>query len=556
VSVAVALGTGCARPLARPSTDVASTPVASSPEVEVRPPFGFEVRGSGTSRSLRFASVIRGSSGPPDLVLELRDARGALVARARPVGGIRAARGNPSFAGVQGSISLAGVPDGTYDAIVRSDGATGRAVASRRIRLAGNVVELAPEASPPRARVARTCLRIARSAATSVPTGGYGPAQIRHAYGFDELDTTGRGQLIAIVDAYGSPSVSSDLENFSSQFGLPWATLTVVYPSGKPKTIDPGWALETSLDVEWAHAIAPGASILLVVAPSDSMDDLLAAVDYASTYVDPVTRKRPGQVSMSWGSDEFPEETAIDPHFRAPGVSYFASSGDDGAGTIYPAVSPFVVAVGGTTLKLDSRGDVLSETAWSGSGGGASLFEVEPSWQRAFQASGRRQVPDVSYLADPATGFAVYDSTPVNGSSGWFQIGGTSAGAPQWAALAALVDAQRLAPLSGWNQGLYEIAGTSLKTYFRDIVSGSNATKTQPGFHAGPGYDEVTGLGSPRASRLVPVLVVIDWWRSPSPALTSSPSARTSPVPTTSPRPSSRLTPDVDRQRSDAGANR
>ena len=402
--------------------------------------------------------------------------------------------------------------------------------------------------------VARPDLRLARTEASASPQGGYSPAQIRHAYGFDALASTGAGEIIAIVDPSGSPTIQSDLETFSTQFGLPLtgSTLTVIYSAGTPASVDPASALETSLDVEWAHAIAPDARILLVVAPSSSVDDLFAAVDAANAYVDPASGQHPHQVSMSWGASEFKGETGLDAHFGAAGTSYFASSGDNGAGANYPAASPLVVAVGGTTLTLNASGDIESETAWSGSGGGTSAYEVEPSWQDGVQSSGNREVPDVSYGADPATGFAVYDSTPYSGSAGWFQIGGTSAGAPQWAALAATVNAQRATSLAGANAPLYQVAGLGLGTYFRDVVSGSNGTHHDPGFTAGVGYDEVTGLGSPRAAALVPALVGLGSSStpapSPSPTPTPTPAPTPSPVasapsPSPSPSPTARPTP-------------
>jgi len=207
--------------------------------------------------------------------------------------------------------------------------------------------------------------------------------------------------------------------------------LSIVYPQGKP-TSNSGWALETSLDAEWAHVVAPAAKIVVVVAKSSSLSDLLTAVDYA---VKTVGAK---QVSMSWGSAEFSSETSYDSHFNKSGVTFFASSGDRGAGVMWPAASPYVVGVGGTTLQLDSSGNVISETGWSGSGGGVSAYEAKPAFQNVWQKAGKRSVPDVSYNADPYTGFPVY-ITNYGGSTGWITVGGTSAGAPQWAAQQALV---------------------------------------------------------------------------------------------------------------------
>jgi len=312
--------------------------------------------------------------------------------------------------------------------------------------------------------------------ATATPSpSALTPTQIRSAYGLPS--TGGAGTTIAIVDAYDDPNVLNDLTVFSTQYGL----LPVNFVEHKMATtisVDTGWALETSLDVQWAHAIAPNAMILLVEAKSNSLGDLLAAVSYAKSQPNVVA------VSMSWGGSEFSTETSYDSYFSSSGITFFASSGDSGAGVIWPASSPNVVAVGGTTLNLAS-GSVV-ETGWSGSGGGISRYEPKPAYQTSFGlSSSMRAVPDVSYDADPNTGVPVYDSLGYSGQYGWFQVGGTSAGAPQWAAIQAL-------GLTASNNNFYQDAKSSAyASYFRDITSGSN------GYSAGPGYDYVTGLGSP-----------------------------------------------------------
>lgn len=354
-----------------------------------------------------------------------------------------------------------------------------------------------------------------KKAATVSPTGLL-PVQIRHAYSFDQLtcsytgtfgsaDLCGYGQTIAIVDAYDNPNIQKDLTTFSNQFGLPDCTsvngcFVKATPQGKPRS-DQGWALEEALDVQWAHAMAPGAKIILVEAKSASFSNLLSAVDYAVS-------KGAHQVSMSWGGSEFSSESNYDSHFNKNNVSFFASSGDSGAGTIYPATSPYVVAVGGTTLNVDSLGNVSSETAWSGSGGGSSLYEHEQSYQTNYgiSSNGKRAVPDVSYNADPNTGVPVYDSYGYQGSAGWFQVGGTSAGAPQWAALTAIVNNARTTSMSSTSYGtetlIYGAAtGTDYANDFRDIITGSNG-----GFNAGTGYDFITGVGSPLSNNLLSYL--------------------------------------------------
>ncbi len=373
--------------------------------------------------------------------------------------------------------------------------------------------------------------------ATATYQSGYQPSQLWRAYGFAGLscnapasNTCGSGQTIAIVDAYDDPSAESDLATFDSQFGLPACTsangcFTKATPQGTPKT-NGNWALEISLDVQWAHAIAPGAKILLVESASNSFSSLLGAVDYA-------VGQGAHVVSMSWGSSgEFSTETSYDSHFTATGVTFTASSGDNGAGVIYPAASPYVTAVGGTNLPLDASGNLTgAESAWSGSGGGVSLYEARPAYQNGFNGNGGRGVPDVSYNADPNTGVAVYDSTSYFGQTGWFVIGGTSAGAPQWAGLVAIADSLRSSPLSGANGALYQAAsGSAYATNYRDIVSGTNGSCGAL-CTAGVGYDFVTGLGSPLANALVPAL-------APSATVSGSLSFQTAPQTLTAGSPS------------------
>jgi hypothetical protein len=325
------------------------------------------------------------------------------------------------------------------------------------------------------------------------------PAQVRHAYGFDQLPYDGSGQTIALVLAHDNPTAAQDLHTFDRQFGLPDPTLLKA-TEGSQVSYDPGWALESSLDLEWAHAIAPRATLLLVEAASTSLSDLMGAVDYA--------RHFPGVsvVSMSWGAGEFPGENQLDGLFTTPaghtGVTFVAASGDTGGQTIYPSTSPNVVAVGGTSLIV-SGGAYVRETGWGGSGGGFSSFEGEPSYQAGTQASGRRTTPDVAYNADPNTGVLV-----VSGGA-WYGVGGTSAGAPQWAGLFALVDQglarQGVPSLDGRTQALpalYALARSHYSSDFHDVTSGRAG-----GFTANAGYDLVTGLGSPVANALVPGLI-------------------------------------------------
>jgi hypothetical protein len=337
------------------------------------------------------------------------------------------------------------------------------------------------------------------------------PAQIRHAYGFDQItfdgskvQADGSGQTIAIVEAFHDPQISADLHYFDRTFGLPdpprFSQVNQIGGATFP-AVSPSWSLETALDVEWAHAIAPKATILLVEASSATFTDLLAAVNYA--------RFQPGVVvvSMSWGSSEFAWETGYDAYFTTPaghmggsglpgGITFVASTGDDGAGTSYPAVSPNVLAVGGTSLVLGQSGNYASEKAWSGSGGGLSLYESKPNYQQGV-AGGKRGTPDVSLNGDPYTGYYIYDTVPYSDNSGWFQDAGTSGAAPQWAALIALVDQGRAlagrGSLANAQSFIYSLPAGD----FHDIASGSN------GISAAPGYDLATGRGTPKVKLVV-----------------------------------------------------
>lgn len=349
-----------------------------------------------------------------------------------------------------------------------------------------------------------------RGNATTSPTG-LTPTQIRHAYGFDQISNQGAGQVIGIVDAYDDPNIESDLAVFNNTFGLPACTTSngcfrKIYASGpKPRT-NSGWALEISLDVEWAHAIAPQAKIILVEAASNSFTNLLAAVDVA-------VQNGATVVSMSWGGGEFSSETSNDSHFSINYVTFTASSGDSGNGVEYPAASPSVIAVGGTTLKVDSSGNYQSETAWSGTGGGQSTYENELLYQAQYpipnDPKGKRGVPDVAYDGDPSTGFPVYDTVTYQGQSGWFQVGGTSAGAPQWAALIAIANSVRVAAgkavLTNTNTAVYNVAKSAYATNYHDITSGTNGSCGSL-CTASTGYDYVTGLGSPQANNIITAL--------------------------------------------------
>jgi hypothetical protein len=351
--------------------------------------------------------------------------------------------------------------------------------------------------------------------ASSAGPSGYTPAEIRHAYGFDQISFNGiagngSGQTIAIVDAYDDPNIAGDLHQFDLAFNLPDPVLTKVNESGGAAlpAASAAWAPEISLDVEWAHAIAPGANILLVEANSAGDADLFAAVGWAA--------RQPGVsvVSMSWGGGEFASEAASDATFTTPaghaGVTFVASAGDAGAPASYPAASPNVLAVGGTALSLGAGGSRAGETAWSDGGGGPSSYEAQPAYQWGVAPSGTatRTTPDVAYDADPNTGFAIYDSYNFSSYAPWAVYGGTSAGAPQWAALVAIADQGRA--LAG--RGSLDGPGQTLPALYQlpagdfHDVTGGTSTGT-PNYSAGPGYDFVTGRGTPIADLVVAGLV-------------------------------------------------
>lgn len=311
---------------------------------------------------------------------------------------------------------------------------------------------------------------------------GVTPAAIKAIY---NLPQTGGHRTIAIIGAYDDRSIESDLADFSATFTLPTCTTKngcfEIQKMSSKMSSNSGWALETTLDVEWAHAIAPQAKILLVEATTPSGVNLLKAVDFATSRSDVVS------VTMSWGGPEFPEEVSLDSHFTSKfGAVFFASSGDHGTGASWPASSPNVIGVGGTTLSFSNMGAVSKESAWSGSGGGVSAYEKAPAFQMAYsipKSSGMRAIPDVAYNADPQSGF------PIVRHGVWRQVGGTSAGAPQWAAIASLGSGAS-------NSNFYTDKSTSSTSYFRDITSGRNGSCSYY-CDARKHYDYITGLGTP-----------------------------------------------------------
>ena len=380
--------------------------------------------------------------------------------------------------------------------------------------------------------------------------GGYStytPQQIDSAYGIGSVSFsggsndspitgTGAGQTIAIVDAYSDPNIKADLAAFDAAYGLSAPpSFTVANLAGS--ATNAGWALETSLDVEWAHAIAPQANIVLVEASSASLSSLMNAVSYAANV------KNVSVVSMSWGSSEFSGEASYAGVFNTPNRPYprdvrrgvWKIQGP-GPGRHSRRSCPMSWPSGCTTLDLESNSTYGSETGWTDSTGGFSGLDngfssgiPVPSYQVSTLKSvgldyGLRTTPDVSFDADPNTGYAVYDSVSYSGYAGWFDVGGTSAAAPAWAGLVSVTD-----------QGLAASGKSALTTTqllsdlyslpysdFHDVTSGFN------GYSAGPGFDLVTGLGTPKANLIVTGLLAASGVKTSTSTPASTPVIQTS----------------------------
>jgi subtilase family serine protease len=319
-----------------------------------------------------------------------------------------------------------------------------------------------------------------------------GPSQFHAAYGLPTSSAATSAQKIAIVDAYDDPNIAKDLAVYDSYYALPACTsangcFTKVNETGGTTypTTNSGWALETSLDVETAHEICENCTILLVEANSNSMANLGAAENEAA-------KLGANVISNSYGSSEYSGELSDQTsYFHHPGIAITASAGDGGYGVEFPAASQFVTAVGGTTLSLNTNNSYKSEIAWSKTGSGCSAYITKPSWQVDTGCS-KRTVGDVSADADPNTGAAVYDSVRYSGRSGWFQVGGTSLGAPLIGAVYALAGN---AGTVSQTYGSHPYANTAS---LHDVTSGSNGTCISPYLcTAIAGYDAPTGLGSP-----------------------------------------------------------
>jgi subtilase family serine protease len=382
----------------------------------------------------------------------------------------------------------------------------------------------------------------------------YSPQEMRKAYGMTSVINsgfTGSGQTIIIVDSFGSPTIAHDLHVFDKGFGLPDPpSLRVLAPLGtvafNPNNSDQvGWAAETTLDVEWAHSLAPGASIVLMTSPVSETEGVQGMPQFLQLEEYAINHHLGNIVSQSWGATEnslfTPAGRDVLNDFNAfyrqatnNGVTFFASSGDSGSanpdvnGHIYPfptvgfpASSPWVTAVGGTSLFASTSGKYQSETVWNegptagATGGGISQYFKEPDYQRdtlphsdKALLKGMRGLPDISYDADPNTGVLVYLSFAGVGAPGYYIIGGTSAGSPQWAGIIADANQWAGRPLGFLNPALYRMgASGDASDDFHDITVGNNSQNGIPGYSAMPGWDASTGWGTPRGAETLENLI-------------------------------------------------
>ena len=388
--------------------------------------------------------------------------------------------------------------------------------------------------------------------APSIPCGGctvYTPERLRAAYDITSLYNSGKqgqGQTVVIIDSYGSPTLQQDVAAFDQQFNLPAVKLQVLAPLGtvpfdSNNSEMQGWQGETTLDVEMVHAIAPQASIVVLTSPVDETEGVAGLPQFLQLEQYAVSHHLGSIVSQSWAASEVSLSDAAGQAELAQwntfyqqattqdGVTFFGSSGDNGATdytdaslnkvsatptTSFPDDSPWVTAVGGTTLT--PNGSSYSEVVWNSgsgaSGGGVSQFYATPSFQQGLPQSdqqilnGKRGVPDVAAAADPNTGLAIYYAGQ------WTLAGGTSAAAPLWAGVMAIADQVAGRPLGYINPALYKIGASSqYPNAFHDVTEGNNDYNGHGvnirGYSATTGWDPVTGLGTPNAANLIPLLV-------------------------------------------------
>ena len=335
-----------------------------------------------------------------------------------------------------------------------------------------------------------SCQALVRTDATGVPTvttapAGYGPADIVSAYALGAASSGGR--TVAIVDAYDDPTAEADLNSYRTTYGLPACTSVngcfrkVGQTGAALPRVNASWAQEISLDLDMVSAACPDCKILLVEAKSASFADLGTAVNYAAT-------QNVTAISNSYGGSD----SAASPAYNHPGIAITASTGDGGYGVESPASYLTVIAVGGTSLTKAGNARGWAEAAWSGAGSGCSTLNSKPAWQPSATGCAGKANADVSAVADPNTGVAVYDSTAYKGSKGWMVFGGTSASSPIIASVYAL---------SG-NTPDYPASYTwAHPGNLNDITTGSNGTcSTSIWCTAGAGWDGPTGLGTPNGT--------------------------------------------------------
>jgi len=387
----------------------------------------------------------------------------------------------------------------------------------------------------------------------------YTPQNMRTAYGLNGLINAGwvgAGETIVIIDSYGSPTIEEDLKSFDAGYGLPDPpSLKVLSPAGTvpwDPTLypdQPGWAFETTLDVEWAHAMAPGAAIVLLTSPVDETEGVQGLPQFLQLETFALDHHLGKIITQSWGATENtlflgtagPQGPRIIEDFEAlyrraikEQVTVLASAGDSGSSNVetdgvtfypfptvgYPASSPAVTAVGGTTLYADQNGNYQSETVWSdpgccAGGGGVSQLFPEPIYEALTlprslrsQLGGMRGLPDISYNADCNNFIWVYASFPGSGGAGYYGICGTSEGSPQWAGIIADLNEYAGRPLGFLNPALYALGGAGqFGRIGRDITVGNNALvgvtgAVAPGYPATPGWDLASGWGSPNLIEL------------------------------------------------------
>ncbi len=321
--------------------------------------------------------------------------------------------------------------------------------------------------------------------ATTTYSSGYAPADLVKAY---SIPRNGSTNTIAIVDAYASPTAQADLNAYRSQFGLGPITITQYNQSGGTTLPagDTGWGQEEALDLDMASAACPSCSIIYVGGNSASFADLSAAVKTAAA-------KGAKVISNSYGGSEYSGEVTAQAAYNQPGIAVTVSSGDSGFGAQFPASSQYVVDVGGTNLARSSTTRGFTETAWSGGGSGCSAYIAKPTWQHDAGCA-KRMGSDISAVADPNTGVAVYDSYGSTGGANWLVFGGTSVAAPLVGGMYAVAGVTTAYPAAT----LYT-SGASLY----DVVSGSNGRCNRfPSYFctAGTGYDGPTGNGTPNGT--------------------------------------------------------